>query len=79
MRVLINVVLFVLMVAFACGGVYVGVWECLIGGIVDFVDGVKSDPTSVKLIAIGIFKVIFFEIPIVVGFVLAWICGSSIR
>ena len=51
------------MLSFATG-VYLGVYEMFIGGIVDMIDAVKTTPTDAFGIAVGIAKVIFFEIPI---------------
>ena len=48
-------------------GVYLGVYEMFIGGIVDIIDAIKITPTDAPGIAYGIAKVIFFEIPIFIG------------
>jgi hypothetical protein len=39
-------------------GLYVGVWLCLIGGIVQFVEGVKANPVNAWEIAFGIARFI---------------------
>lgn len=57
--------------AFLALGAYFGIWVMLIGGIVNIVDAIKATPTDGLLIGIGIVKVIFFEMPIIVG---AWLC-----
>ena len=40
-------------------GLYVGLWLCFIGGIVQIVDAVKATPTEGMDIAIGIVKIVF--------------------
>lgn len=47
---------FLLILAGAALGLYVGGWLCLIGGIVDVVDGTKATPTNGGLIAWGLVK-----------------------
>ena len=42
--------------AIIVGGVYVAIWLCLAGGIMQFIEGVKADPTSGKDIAWGIVR-----------------------
>jgi hypothetical protein len=41
------------------GGIWFGLWFMLIGGIVQFVDGVKADPTDAMDIAFGVARFIF--------------------
>jgi uncharacterized membrane protein YcgQ (UPF0703/DUF1980 family) len=53
--------------------VYIGVWEWLIGGIIQIITAVKMAEISAVMLAIGIAKVIFFEIPIVFGIVAMWL------
>jgi hypothetical protein len=40
-------------------GIYVGVWLCFIGGIVDIINGFKADDLEAINIAIGCAKVFF--------------------
>ncbi len=40
------------------GGLYVGLWLCFIGGIVDVVNGVKGTPVEAMTIAIGFGKIV---------------------
>jgi hypothetical protein len=42
-----------------CFGLYIGVWECLIGGIVDIVNGFQTVPMEAYKIAIGVAKFMF--------------------
>lgn len=73
---------FILLIAgFLCiiAGLYVGLWEFLIGGIVNIIDGAKCEPTCASSIAIGIVKIILFELPIVIGTVLGVWCFGSIK
>lgn len=54
-----NVLGFALVVGGVALGVYVGLWVCFIGGIVQIVDAVKATPTEGLDIAIGIAKIVF--------------------
>lgn len=40
-------------------GLYVGVWYCFIGGIVDIIEQIRSADMSAVAVAIGITKVVF--------------------
>lgn len=42
--------------AIILGGAYVAIWLCLAGGIMQFIEGIKADPTSSKDIAWGIVR-----------------------
>jgi hypothetical protein len=61
MKVWLGLLLVVLGIAL---GLYVGVWLCLIGGIVQFVEAVKMTPVDAWGIAFGIAR-----------FFLASVCG----
>ncbi|MDP3901940.1 MAG: hypothetical protein Q8Q37_03180 [bacterium] len=55
-------------------GLYVGVWVCLVGGIVDIINQVKA-PESVDamVIACGIVKILFAAIS---GWLSFFVCGA---
>ena len=74
MKTLVNIVIILLGLAFIAAGFYVGIWVMFIGGIVQIIEGAKMDPVSASYIAIGLAKIIFFEIPIVFG----WIIGVTV-
>lgn len=40
-------------------GIYLGIWVCLVGGIVDIVTGATATPILAKTIAWGVAKFIF--------------------
>jgi len=40
-------------------GLYVGVWVCFIGGIVQVIDAIRAPELSSWLVAVGIAKVFF--------------------
>jgi hypothetical protein len=61
MKVWLGLLLIVLGIAL---GLYVGVWLCLIGGIVQFVEAIKMTPVDAWGIAFGIAR-----------FFLASVCG----
>lgn len=48
-----------LIVAGAAFGVYVGVWVCFIGGIVQIIEAIKASPVEALDIAFGIVRIIF--------------------
>lgn len=54
-----NVIGILLMVGGLVFGVYVGLWLCFIGGIVQIVEAVKATPVSGLDIGIGITRIIF--------------------
>lgn len=56
MKQLLGVLLIVAGVAL---GLYVGLWVCFIGGIVDVVDAVKATPVEAMNLAWGIVKIVF--------------------
>lgn len=47
-----------LMIAGVAFGVYVGLWLCFVGGVVQIVDAVQAHPVSGMDIAIGIVRVL---------------------
>jgi len=47
---------FVLMIAGAVLGLYVGVWLCFIGGIVDVIQAIRADDLIAMDVAIGVTK-----------------------
>ena len=56
MKIILGVILILAGVAV---GLYVGVWLCFIGGIIQIVDAIKTTPTEGFEIAIGILRVVF--------------------
>lgn len=40
-------------------GLYVGIWVCLIGGIVDIIEAIKATETEAMAVAIGVVKIVF--------------------
>lgn len=50
-----------------CLGVYVGIWECLVGGIITIIDQIKAPTTDSGAVAWAIVKIIFFELPLALG------------
>jgi hypothetical protein len=45
--------------------VYLALWVMLVGGIVDIIDQIKAPTTDSQVVAIGIVKIIFCEMPFV--------------
>lgn len=76
---LVNLVLLGLALLCLGLGVYVGAWEWFIGGIIDVVEAVKMDDVPAGMVAIGIAKVVFFEIPIIIGWVLMLMFLQAIK
>lgn len=50
-------------------GVYVGIYVCFIGGIVDIIEQIQSSSASAMVIAIGVLKIMF------AGF-FGWVAGA---
>jgi hypothetical protein len=56
MKAVIGIILVLAGIAF---GVYVGLWVCFIGGIVQIIDAIKATPVEGLDIAIGIVRILF--------------------
>jgi hypothetical protein len=75
-RVVLGLVLLAFGLCVMAGGVYVGIWECLVGGIVSVIDQCKAPVTDSGTVAWAIVRIIFFEAPLVAGIWLgAFICA----
>lgn len=73
---IVIVLLVITAVAFLAGGFYIGLMVCLFGGIADAVNILNSDdPVGAGDIFLTIVKIIFFEVPIVIGVLIAAMCG----
>ena len=48
-----------IILASVCGGVWVGIWWALIGGIIQVIEAAKCDPIESGGIAYGVARVIF--------------------
>jgi hypothetical protein len=77
MKALISLLLIVFAVAIVVAGFYTGIWLMLIGGIVQCIDAIKSNPTDAHMMAVGVVKIIFFEVPCIVGCVLGFSCFGA--
>lgn len=55
-------------VAIICLGLYAGLWLMLIGGIIDIINQIKADEVNALVLAVGIVKALFFQLPIAIGF-----------
>lgn len=49
----------ILIVAGVLCGVYVGLWICFIGGIVQIIEQVRAPELSAMVVAIGVVKILF--------------------
>lgn len=54
-----NVIGILLMVAGVAVAVYVGLWVCFIGGIVQCIEAVKATPVDAWGIAFGVVRIVF--------------------
>ncbi len=57
-------------------GLYVGLWVCFIGGIVQIVNAIKNDVNAMG-IAIGIVKIVFAGFSGILTFVITSAIGAS--
>jgi hypothetical protein len=64
---LIGIFILLLGVSTLAGGVYVGIWECLVSGIVTLIDQFKAPTPDSGAVAWAIVKIIFFELPLAIG------------
>jgi hypothetical protein len=53
-------------------GLYVGVWVCLVGGVVQVVNAAKANPTDVTNIALGVIR---FFCASLCGGATFWLCA----
>jgi hypothetical protein len=58
---------FLLGVALIGAGIYIGLYLFLIGGICDIINQLKAQTTEPSIVAIAIVKILFFEIPLIIG------------
>ena len=65
-----------LIIAGVCLGLYLGVWVMLIGGIIQVVHGVTSDPVSAKDIAFGIARFVLAGVTGVITFYVCAVIGA---
>ena len=56
MKAIIGVMLILAGIAL---GLYLGVWVCFIGGIVDIIDQIKAPELSAMAVAWGVVKIVF--------------------
>jgi hypothetical protein len=56
MRTLSLIFGILLFIAAILGGLYVGLWLCLVGGIVQIIEGAKATPISSMDIALGVLR-----------------------
>jgi hypothetical protein len=77
MKLFLFLLLSLFAIAILVVGFYTGIWLMLIGGIVQIADAVKCNPTDAHMLAIGIVKAIFFEVPIIVGCMLGFSCFGA--
>ena len=68
------------LLALACiaAGLYVGIDLMLVHGIIQVVHGAQHHPSQTGQIAWGVVRVLFFEAPISLGFILAVLIGGTV-
>lgn len=74
MKVIVGSLLALTGIIFIIGGFYLGIVTFFIGGIVDIINQVKAPNTDAFSVAVGLAKVIFFEVPIYIG----WLLGIGL-
>jgi hypothetical protein len=55
---------------FVAAGIYAGIWLMLVAGIVQLIEACKATPVPAPEVAWALVKIIFFEMPILVGVIL---------
>jgi len=60
------------------GGLYVGLWLCFIGGIVDVVNGIKGTPVEAITIAIGFGKIVMASFAGWITFMVGIVFGKTL-
>ena len=58
-------------------GLYMGLWVCLVGGIVMVVEAVKADPVNSMGIALGIVRVLLASLIGWLSFLIGWVFGAA--
>lgn len=69
----VGIFMIVLGIAFAFIGIYFGIWLMLIDGIVEIINQLKAPQTDSGLVSSAVLRIIFFEVPILLGFWLGMI------
>lgn len=59
MKIVFGVLGILCVIASVILGLYVGVWICFIGGIVDIIEQVQAETVEAMAVAIGIAKIVF--------------------
>ena len=77
MKALIALVFGVLFLVCGLGGLYIGFVTCLFGGIVELINQIKAPVTEAGPVAWAFIKIVFFEVPIYLGWVLAALFGGA--
>jgi uncharacterized membrane protein len=67
-----------IIIASVLGGIYIGVWVCFIGGIVDVITALQASPIDALGIAWGIFKFLIASVAGVWAAVLGVVTGLAI-
>lgn len=57
MKTLLKWLGWVLVVAGACLGAYMGVWWALVGGVVDLIEAIKAPVTTASAVGVGLLKI----------------------
>lgn len=58
--------------------IWVGIWLMLVGGIVGIIDQVKAPQTDSMSVALSIVKILFCEVPVVIGVCVWWITATEL-
>lgn len=77
MKAFISILCVLFGIAIFAGCLYLGIWTMFIGGIIGIIEAAKMDPINSLMIATGIAKVIFFELPCVIGLILMIACFKA--
>jgi hypothetical protein len=59
-------------------GVYVGIWVCFVGGIVDIINQIKAPDMSASIIAWGVVKILFTGLAGWLAAAVCWIPGLAL-
>ena len=55
---MLKILAVLIIVAGILGGLYLGLWVCLVGGIVQIIDTIQHTPVEARTVAIGVLRVL---------------------
>lgn len=59
------------------GGLYLSLWICLVGGIIQIVEACKVDPIEAMGIGLGVLRLVLTSLALIVTVILTGVIGAA--